>query len=370
MNGTPSLQNFTVGPPPVAATLYWDVNGAGAAGAGGGATPAGSWDGATPNFNSDATGGAAGTLTANVTAADTVVFAAGTGATGSYTVTLTGARSASLVRFQEGGVTLAGGSLTSATFDVAGGATGTVTSTVSGPSNSVTKSGPGTLQLSKLPQGNAVVITAGMVRVLESSPGLFSGHPAGNNASVSRPSALTIAPGATLDLTNNDLILDYSGASPIADIEALVASGYNGTGDWAGDGITSSVAAVDGNYVLAIADNATLAAPFGTAQGGSLFAGVDVDLTTILVRFTHRADINLDGVITPDDSAIFGGNYDENQPAVWATGDMNYDGVFTPDDAAIFGGAYDESLASLPEPGTLTVFGLLVIGFKRRRRCA
>ena len=366
-------------------TLYWDTNGT-TAGAGG-ATPSGTWDNLTPNFNSDGSGGAAGTVTATVTSGDTVVFAAGAGATGSYTVTLTGPRSAAQVSFEEGNVTLTGGSLATGVLSASAGASATIASAMTGGptgallkqgAGTVTLTGPqnytggttvtnGTLQVNRLHANNAVTITGGTLRVLESSPGLSSGHPAGNNASVSRPSALSIAPGATLDLTNNDLILDYSGASPLATYEALVASGYNGTGDWAGDGITSSVAALDGNYVLAIADNATLAAPFGTAQGGQLFAGVDVDLDTILIKFTHRADINLDGVITPDDSAIFGGNYDENQPAVWATGDMNYDGIYTPDDAAIFGGAYDESLSSLPEPGTLGVVGLAGLACFRRR---
>ena len=56
------------------------------------------------------------------------------------------------------------------------------------------------------------------------------------------------------------------------------------------------------------------------------------------------ADINLDGLGTPDDSAIFGGNYDNNQFANSATGDLNFDGLFTPDDSAIFGGFYDETL--------------------------
>ena len=52
-------------------------------------------------------------------------------------------------------------------------------------------------------------------------------------------------------------------------------------------------------------------------------------------KFTHRADINLDGLVTPDDSAVFGGNYDESADATWATGDLNYDATFTPDDASI-----------------------------------
>ena len=65
------------------------------------------------------------------------------------------------------------------------------------------------------------------------------------------------------------------------------------------------------------------------------------------------------------------GNYDENQPATWATGDMNYDGIFTPDDAAIFGGAYDESLASLPEPSAAVLsLGLMALGLGKRSRKA
>ena len=161
---------------------------------------------------------------------------------------------------------------------------------------------------------------------------------------VLRTGGVSIDASSTLDLGDNDLVVDYTGASPAADVEAMVRSGYNVAGNWLGKRITSSSAAADANYALALAENAALALPFGTAQGGPLFAGQEVDLTTVLVKFTHRADLNLDGLVTPDDSAVFGGNYDGSGFACWATGDLNYDGLFTEDDSAIFGGAYDESL--------------------------
>ena len=237
----------------------------------------------------------------------------------------------------------------------------------------------GVLEVTRLHPNNSVTIIGGKLKVQDSAPTLPA-HPAGDDAFVSRPSSLTIAHDGvvlgsrqyfgTLDLGNNDMIIDYGGTSPAAEIEDMIRSGYNVTGDWQGSGITSGVAAIDGNYVLAVADNASLPAPYGTANGGPLFAGVDVDLTSVLVKFTHRADINLDGVMTPDDSAIFGGNYEDGGPARWATGDMNYDGVFTPDDAALFGGAYDESLVSLPEPGTLGAVALSSLLLTARRRRA
>ena len=69
---------------------------------------------------------------------------------------------------------------------------------------------------------------------------LLSGGP------TSTLTSLTLGPGATLDITNNALVVDYTGASPVASIRASILSGRGGAGlgkPWNGTGITSSTAA-------------------------------------------------------------------------------------------------------------------------------
>jgi autotransporter-associated beta strand protein len=75
-----------------AADAYWDINGT-TAGSGvtavipdwsNGNGVGGTWDGLTSNWNSDPTGGGAGTLNTDVGASNTAVFSAGSDATGTY----------------------------------------------------------------------------------------------------------------------------------------------------------------------------------------------------------------------------------------------------------------------------------------------
>jgi hypothetical protein len=172
-------------------------------------------------------------------------------------------------------------------------------------------------------------------------PGLSSGHPAGDNAFVSQPSSLN-TPTRDADIRNNDVI--STTRQPHRGVRALVASGYNVVGDWQGDGITSRSPRSSTANAGDRRQRALVAVRH--AQGP---AGVDVDLDTVLIKFTHRRRQSrrfgharrLRGL---------GGNYDENQPATWATGDMNYDGIHptTPR----FRRAYDES-PSPPEPSSI-----------------
>jgi fibronectin-binding autotransporter adhesin len=91
------------------AQLYWDRNGADA-----GATPGGSgdatgmWDDTTANWNPVSDGSGTTQLWDDVSAA---VFAAGSDATGFYTVTVSGTQTAAGLTFEEGAVTLSGGTI-------------------------------------------------------------------------------------------------------------------------------------------------------------------------------------------------------------------------------------------------------------------
>jgi fibronectin-binding autotransporter adhesin len=139
------------------AQLYWDHNEDNGAGGAGGATPAGVWDvNNSPYWNVNSGGvGIPGVWTDGSDA----VFAAGNDATGAYTVTLGGTVSANSISFEEGSVTISGGTeldLNGAgTVDVASGATGILGSVVGGFAT-LNKTGTGTLDLT-----NANTFTGG-----------------------------------------------------------------------------------------------------------------------------------------------------------------------------------------------------------------
>ncbi len=83
---------------------YWDRNGATA---GAGTTPSGTWDSTSTNWSSSS----AGTVGTGPWAEQNAYFAAGSDATGSYAVTVSGGQVASALFVQEGTVTFTGGQL-------------------------------------------------------------------------------------------------------------------------------------------------------------------------------------------------------------------------------------------------------------------
>jgi fibronectin-binding autotransporter adhesin len=145
-----------------AAPSYWDSDGANPGA--GGATPAGTW-GVDAFWSTSSTGSAA---TAAWTPSDTAIFSAGTNATGAFTVTVSGTQVSGGVNFEEGTVTLAGGTLNLATpvVDVAAASSATIISQITTSTSGLVKSGAGTLTLlGPNTYTNGSTITGGTLRI-------------------------------------------------------------------------------------------------------------------------------------------------------------------------------------------------------------
>jgi hypothetical protein len=177
------------------------------------------------------------------------------------------------------------------------------------------------------------------------------------------------------------MIVDYSGASPFASLEAQVLAGRNG-GAWNGDGINSSTAAASsGTEAVGIADNSVLKL--------TSFDGMPVDQSSVLMKLTLAGDANLDGRVDNADLAALAAHW-QGTSAVWTSGDFDYNGVVDIHDllfmainwgtsvssASPISGSLPAALAlmgltgtSVPEPlGTAAVVLGLVAASRRQRR--
>ena len=164
---------------------------------------------------------------------------------------------------------------------------------------------------------------------------------AGNFITLRTPS-LSILGSGVLDVTDNDLILDYSGATPIgtaavgvySGFSSLIQRGHNG-GSWNGTGgiITSMPDAADGLTTVAIAEASEV---LGISPGeNGEFNGFTVDGTTLLIKYTYAGDANLDGVISGDDYSVVDFNAGVPNASGYLNGDFNYDGMISGDDYSL-----------------------------------
>jgi uncharacterized protein YjbI with pentapeptide repeats len=197
-----------------------------------------------------------------------------------------------------------------------------------------------------LPGGNIKALTLSAGETLVANPGV--------PVVVQLTGSISIAPGASFDLTDNAAIVDYTEASPIAIVRERILSGRGGPGIgglWTGTGITSSTAAAANQTApdsrsLGYAENATL--PLGAY---TIFHGAPVDSTSILIAFTRTGDANLDGVVNDDDVTIIGASY---APGVsqgsWALGDFDYNGFVDDDDVTLLGVFYDPAASPVSVP--------------------
>lgn len=168
----------------------------------------------------------------------------------------------------------------------------------------------------------------------------------GSNGVVSRVNTLAME-GGTLDLCNNTLVIDYTGASPIASVRAAVRA----------SDVFSSV--VDPRTGIAVAE----AADLDRTSAGD----IPLDSTALLVAFALKGDADVSGSVNFDDLLVLAQHYGDTT-RTWVSGDFTNDGMVGFDDLLALAQNYNGTLlqdgaAALPasrEPAFSADFALAV----------
>ena len=243
------------------------------------------------------------------------------------------------------------------TFTTVAGSGVSLTNSLAAAGTTVTKTGAGTVQFQNL-RAAGLSVNEGTVKI-------SSKLTANSAAGASVLNGLAIADGASLDLSNNSLIVDYTTAGTlVSDIRGLLAEGK----------LTTS--ALDPAKKLAYADNAV--------TGLATFSGQVIDSTSILVKYTWSGDANLDGQVDISDLGSLATAW--QSASVWTGGDFDYSGFIDISDLGILATnwqagvglsltvPFEDALASVglegvmvPEPAALASIAI-ALGLLRGRR--
>jgi hypothetical protein len=192
--------------------------------------------------------------------------------------------------------------------------------------------------------GPSVAFTASQrLQLLSIANGMAASVVAGTN-SVLLMRNLTLTGTATLDLNDNDLILDYTGASPIVTIRNLIVGARAG-GAWTGNGLTSSAAR------NAVAHNTTLglmeATEFQSIYSASTpFDGEALDTTALLIKYTYYGDADFNGKVNFDDYVRTDNGFNNHQSG-WMNGDFDLNGSVNFDDYVLIDLAFNTQVGTL-----------------------
>jgi len=286
--------------PVQAATVYWDINGA-TVGAGG-LAPAGTWDGVNTYWNGVANGTG---VPAAWTAGDTAVFAAGSDATGIYTVAVSGTQDIGGLTFEEGTVTLSGGTalrlVSNSIVDVAPALTATVSSVISEnvAGRNLTKNSAGTLILSGNNSYTGVTtLNSGVLRATSSANALGTGA-----------ATLTLA-GGTLQLAN-DGGLNFARNTTVSANTTITSD-------------RTSVGAAQTHTLgtLAIGAQTLSTAPGANVNSGT--AGVTFGATTLsgapILNLGYRTLLTLGAITDNGNTVTLQGGGNLAQSGIWGAG--------------------------------------------------
>lgn len=239
-------------------------------------------------------------------------------------------------------------------------------------------------------QGGGVMQVANRVKVwggnsLELNGGSFSAGTltTNGNGSVSLGSGSGVTPrvrgleavSGEIDINDNAMIVDYTGASSLGNPQAfgtvanLIANGWN-NGQWDGLGINTSMGSTS---VFAIG-YAEASQKFGISGAGTAsFRGQTVDATSAILLFTYYGDTDLDRDVDISDFATLASNF--NMPnKLWKDGDVNYSGTVEIGDFALLAANWNQAFpaslprSAVPEPAAFGFLSLAGVGLLRRRR--
>jgi autotransporter-associated beta strand protein len=199
---------------------------------------------------------------------------------------------------------------------------------------------------------------------------------------------LSMAGDGKLDLGDNNLVVDYTGVSPLGVANAsgvytgvtrLLQTGRGTGGAWTGPGIHSTRAAATGGLTaLAVAEASRVLGLSGTQT--ATWSGQPVDATSVLVKYTYAGDANLDGQIDAGDYGVIDNFVQIAGAFGWANGDFNLDGFIDAGDygiidsnvqaqgAAFPAAAGSSPLTAVPEPALAAPALFALVARRRRRR--
>ncbi len=213
-------------------------------------------------------------------------------------------------------------------FNVSGAAnTLSLTGPLTATGRTLTKTGAGKLQLENA-RGSSLNISEGSVLIRQKA---MNSDASGTSVLAN----LTIATGASLNLSNNSLAVDYTGsaATALATIRDHLATGR----------LVGAPAVADTRVALGYADNAVLTR--------TTFDGQAVTTSSILVGLTLRGDTDLDRNVNFNDLLSLAQSYGLTSGATWQKGDVDYSGTVDFTDLLALAQVYGSSLLS---DGTLS----------------
>lgn len=231
---------------------------------------------------------------------------------------------------------------------------------------SILKQGAGTAELPNI-RSFGLLLSDGTLRT--TANGTNSGTSALN-------SAPTFSATGRLDLTNNKMVINYTGSSPLGLVRSALVSGRGTTGGydngetWNGtSGIISSTAQADvAQFGVGYAENSDL--PLGAYTS---FGGQTVGSSSVLVKYTRNGDTDLDGVVGDSDVSVIGVFYNPTSTAFgqWYYGDMDYSGSVDDADVTILGVFYNPGATPVSSAQLTAQYGSgFAAAFERGRAIA